>query len=304
MNILNGKLVSTEIKNEIKEKIKSYTSSNQRPPSLAIILVGENSASHIYVNNKINSCIAINITPKLFKYDESINENTLIKLLNDLNKDDTIDGIIVQLPLPPHIRQSIIIDSISTSKDVDGFHTLNYGLMAHNNPNGITPATPAGVIELLKRYKIDTFGKHCVVVGRSFIVGSPISILMGLDTYPGNCTVTLTHINTVNLSHHTKQADILIVAVGIPNFINEDMVKEGVIVIDIGINRTVNPSKKSGFEIRGDVDFENVSKKSSYITPVPGGIGPMTIAMLLLNTLQTYENNYIHQLSQFIPLLK
>ena len=287
MVVLDGKKISNDIKNEIALEVKSMTAKGNRPPHLAAIIVGNDGASLTYVGSKVRACERVGFDSSLISLSESINENELLDKVNQLNNDDNIDGYIVQLPLPKHIDSQKILMSIDPEKDVDGFHPTNFGRMALNLPTFIS-ATPYGIMELLKRYDVQTEGKHTVVIGRSDIVGKPISLLMGLKTNPGNSTVTMVHSRTKNIKDLIKQADIIISALGIPNFVKEDMVKDGVVVIDVGITRVKDNSEK-GYKIIGDVDYENVSKKASFITPVPGGVGPMTIAMLLKNTLQSYK---------------
>ena len=287
MVVLDGKKISNDIKNEIALEVKSMTAKGNRPPHLAAIIVGNDGASLTYVGSKVRACERVGFDSSLISLSESINENELLDKVNQLNNDDNIDGYIVQLPLPKHIDSQKILMSVDPEKDVDGFHPTNFGRMALNLPTFIS-ATPYGIMELLKRYDVQTDGKHTVVIGRSDIVGKPISLLMGLKTNPGNSTVTMVHSRTKNIKDLIKQADIIISALGIPNFVKEDMVKDGVVVIDVGITRVKDNSEK-GYKIIGDVDYENVSKKASFITPVPGGVGPMTIAMLLKNTLQSYK---------------
>lgn len=287
MVVLDGKKISNDIKNEIALEVKSITAKGNRPPHLAAIIVGNDGASLTYVGSKVRACERVGFDSSLISLSESINENELLDKVNQLNNDDNIDGYIVQLPLPKHIDSQKILMSVDPEKDVDGFHPTNFGRMALNLPTFIS-ATPYGIMELLKRYDVQTEGKHTVVIGRSDIVGKPISLLMGLKTNPGNSTVTMVHSRTKNIKNLIKQADIIISALGIPNFVKEDMVKDEVVVVDVGITRVKDNSEK-GYKIVGDVDYENVSKKASFITPVPGGVGPMTIAMLLKNTLQSYK---------------
>ena len=288
MVILDGKKTSLNIKNEIAEEVKSILNKGQRAPHLAAVIVGKDGASLTYVGSKVKACERVGFDSTLIKLDESIGEDELLDKVNELNNDDKIDGYIVQLPLPKHIDSQKILLAVDPKKDVDGFHPTNFGRMALNLPTFIS-ATPHGIMELLKRYNVSTEGKNTIVIGRSDIVGKPISILMGLKTNPGNSTVTMAHSRTKNIESLIVQADIIISALGVPNFIKSSMVKDGAIVIDVGITRVKDDSEK-GYKIVGDVDFENVSKKSSYITPVPGGVGPMTIAMLLKNTLLAYQN--------------
>jgi len=288
MIILDGKKTSADIKDEIASEVKSITLSGDRPPHLAALIVGNDGASLTYVGSKVKACEKVGFDSTLLSLPESISEQELLSKVYELNNDDKIDGYIVQLPLPNHIDTQKVLMAVDPKKDVDGFHPTNFGKMALKLPTFIS-ATPNGIMELLKRYKVSTEGKHTVVIGRSDIVGKPISILMGLKTNPGNSTVTLAHSRTNNIEDLIKQADIVISALGVPNFIKDYMIKDGAIIIDVGITRVPDDSVK-GYKIVGDVDFENVSKKSSYITPVPGGVGPMTIAMLLTNTLQAYKN--------------
>ena len=288
MIILDGKKTSADIKDEIASEVKSITLSGDRPPHLAALIVGNDGASLTYVGSKVKACEKVGFDSTLLSLPESISEQELLNKVYELNNDDKIDGYIVQLPLPKHIDTQKVLMAVDPKKDVDGFHPTNFGKMALKLPTFIS-ATPNGIMELLKRYKVSTEGKHTVVIGRSDIVGKPISILMGLKTKPGNSTVTLAHSRTKNIEDLIKQADIVISALGVPNFIKDYMIKDGAIIIDVGITRVPDDSVK-GYKIVGDVDFENVSKKSSYITPVPGGVGPMTIAMLLTNTLQAYKN--------------
>ncbi len=284
MNILDGKKVSNDIKDEIAEVVSGMKAKGEKVPHLAAVLVGENGASLTYVNSKVKSCERIGFDSTLVKLDATITEDDLLAEIDVLNNNDSIDGFIVQLPLPKHIDEQKILLAINPDKDVDGFHPTNFGKMALDMPSFI-PATPFGIIELLERYKIETSGKHCVVIGRSHIVGRPMSILMSRKGFPGDATVTLTHSRTQNLEAITQSADIIISALGVPNFLKANMVKEGAVIIDVGITRVKDDTATKGYKIVGDVDFEEVAPKSSYITPVPGGVGPMTIAMLLKNTL-------------------
>ena len=284
MIILDGKKTSSDIKNEIAAEVTNLIHKGMKTPHLAAILVGNNGASETYVNAKVKACNRVGYDSTLVRLDERISEDSLVEEIIKINKNDSIDGLIVQLPLPKHINEKKIINSISIEKDVDGFHPLNIGNMTLNLPSFI-PATPAGILELLDRYKIETLGKNCVVLGRSHIVGLPVSILMARNNQPGNSTVTIVHSKSKNIKDICRNADILIVALGIANFVTKDMVKEGVCIIDVGITRVKSDKTKSGWKLIGDVDFENVRDKCSYITPVPGGVGPMTIAMLLKNTL-------------------
>lgn len=284
MKLIDGKLISAQVKLELKEEVEKQKATGGKIPHLAAILVGSNGSSETYVASKIRSCEEIGFKSTLIRRDESITEEELLAVIRQLNEDDDIDGFIVQLPLPAQINVEKVIEAIEPRKDVDGFHPINIGRMAKGLPAYIS-ATPFGVLELIKRYNIETAGKHCVVVGRSQIVGLPMSILMQRNTYPGNCTVSLVHSRTQNLAEITRQADILIAALGKPEFITADMVKEGAVVIDVGLTRIVDATKKSGFALKGDVKFDEVAPKSSYITPVPGGVGLMTVAALMHNTL-------------------
>ncbi|MGC6470206.1 MAG: bifunctional methylenetetrahydrofolate dehydrogenase/methenyltetrahydrofolate cyclohydrolase FolD [Flavobacteriales bacterium] len=284
MQILDGKQTSLDIQQEIAIEVHKLLQQGKKKPHLAAILVGNNGASETYVAAKVKACQRVGFDSSLIRFEENITQEALIKEVQKVNANNDIDGLIVQLPLPSHIDEMTITETISPSKDVDGFHPQNIGKMALNLPTFL-PATPAGVMELIKRYKIETEGKHCVVIGRSHIVGSPMSILMARNTYPGNCTVTLTHSRTQNLKDICQTADILIVALGRPEFITADMVKEGACIIDVGITRLKSDKTKSGWKLKGDVNYDEVASKSTFITPVPGGVGPMTIAMLLQNTL-------------------
>ena len=287
MIILDGKKTSNDIKTEIAESVKEIVANGSRPPHLAAVIVGDDGASLTYVGSKVRACKRVGFESTLIKLPETISENELLEKVNELNNDENIDGYIVQLPLPKHIDSQKILMAVDADKDVDGFHPTNFGKMALSLSTFIS-ATPFGIMELLKRYNVETSGKHTVVIGRSDIVGRPISILMSQKSNPGNSTVTLAHSRTKNIEELTKQADIIISALGVPNFVKEDMVKDGAVIVDVGITRVADGSEK-GYKIVGDVDYENVSKKSSYITPVPGGVGPMTIAMLLKNTLLAYK---------------
>ncbi len=284
MIILDGKKTSQEIRNEIAEEVTALKERGGKTPHLAVVLVGNNGASVTYVNAKIKDCEEVGFKTTMVKLSETISEKELLAEVHKLNDDDDIDGYIVQLPLPTHIDDQKVIMAIDPLKDVDGFHPQNLGKMALNLPTFL-PATPMGMMDLLDRYNIETGGKHCVVVGRSHIVGLPASILMGRNHYPGNATVTLTHSRTTNLKELLRDADIIIAALGKPDFITADMVKDGVVILDVGTTRVVDKTKKSGYRLKGDVEFEGVSKKASYITPVPGGVGPMTRVSLLKNTL-------------------
>lgn len=285
MRLLDGKEVSAKIKEDIKKESAEFAAKTGRKPHLVAILVGNDGGSETYVASKMRNCELVGFDSTNIRYDENITEEELITKIKEINKDDKIDGLIVQLPLPKHIDPEKVTEAIDYRKDVDGFHPINLGRMQRNLPCFI-PATPYGIMLMLQHYGIDTAGKHAVVVGRSNIVGSPMSILLARNSNPGNCTVTLTHSRTQNLKEEVLRGDIVVAAIGKKNFITADMVKEGAIVIDVGINREVSTSTKSGYKLYGDVDFENVSKKASWITPVPGGVGLMTIVGLLKNTLE------------------
>ena len=284
MNLLDGKYVSEKIKIEIAEEAAKVLANRGRKPHLLAVLVGHDGGSETYVASKMRNCEAVGFKSSLIRYEDDVTEEDLLVKVAELNADEDIDGIIVQLPLPKHIDPEKVTEKIDHRKDVDGFHPINLGRMQRNLPSFI-PATPYGITLMLKGFNIETSGKHCVVVGRSNIVGSPISILMARNTYPGNCTVTICHSRTPDIKSITLQADILIVAIGKKNFITADMVKDGVVVIDVGMNRESSAVTKSGYKLYGDVDFEGVSQKASWITPVPGGVGLMTIIGLLKNTL-------------------
>jgi methylenetetrahydrofolate dehydrogenase (NADP+)/methenyltetrahydrofolate cyclohydrolase len=290
MIILDGKKTSNEIKEEIKITVNSMKASGERPPHLAAVLVGNDGASLTYVGSKVRSCEYVGFDSTLIRLESNISEEELLRHISDLNQDDNLDGYIVQLPLPNHINEEKILLAIDPKKDVDGFHPANFGKMALEL-NAFIPATPFGILQLLERYKVPTSGKHCVVVGRSHIVGRPISILMSQKGPAGNATVTVAHSRTENLDMLTRSADIVIMALGIPEYLTADMVKEGVVIIDVGITRVPDKKHPKGYVIKGDVAFEEVSKKAKFITPVPGGVGPMTIAMLLQNTLLARQWN-------------
>ncbi|MCC4212467.1 bifunctional 5,10-methylenetetrahydrofolate dehydrogenase/5,10-methenyltetrahydrofolate cyclohydrolase [Leeuwenhoekiella parthenopeia] len=284
MTILDGKKTSDDIKNEIAEEVKAMKERGEKVPHLAAVLVGNDGASLTYVGSKVKACERIGFESTLIRLPEETTEEELLDQIKKLNADPEIDGYIVQLPLPKHIDEQKVLLAVDADKDVDGFHPTNFGKMAQDMPVFI-PATPFGIMELLKRYKVPTEGKHTVVIGRSHIVGRPMSILMSQKGNPGNSTVTLAHSRTKNLEELTKQADIIITALGVPEFLKADMVKDDVTIIDVGITRVPDTTKERGYRITGDVDYEAVSKKADFITPVPGGVGPMTIAMLLKNTL-------------------
>lgn len=282
--IIDGKAVAEELKLKIAEEVKEITRDGSRPPHLVAILVGNNGASETYVANKVKSCEQLGFDSTLLRFDPSISQEDLLKEINKINNNPEMDGLIVQLPLPDHINPDLIMESIDPKKDVDGFHPINIGRMAKGLPAFIS-ATPQGVIDLLEYYSIETSGKHCVVVGRSQIVGLPMSILMQRNHPYGNATVTLTHSRTKNLAEVCASADILVAALGKPEFITKEFIKPGAVVIDVGLTRVVDSTKKSGFALKGDVKFEEAAEKASYITPVPKGVGPMTIVSLMKNTL-------------------
>ncbi|MBU2651958.1 MAG: bifunctional methylenetetrahydrofolate dehydrogenase/methenyltetrahydrofolate cyclohydrolase FolD [Bacteroidetes bacterium] len=285
MKIIDGKAIAAEIRNEIKKEVAAMIDAGLEAPHLAAILIGDDPASHTYVNNKEKACREVGITSSVYRQSDKISEKELLDMVDFLNNDDDIDGFIVQLPLPAHIREDRILERIKPSKDVDGFHPVNLGRMIQGLPSFIS-ATPMGIVELIKRAGIETEGKHCVVAGRSNIVGTPVSILLSRKSQPGDCTVTLCHSRTKNLEKFTSQADILIAAIGKPQFFTGEMVKKDAVVIDVGIHRVESESSPTGYKMVGDVNFEEVSKKASFITPVPGGVGPMTIVSLLMNTLK------------------
>ena len=290
MTILDGKKISNDIKDEIAEEVKKMKSNGEKVPHLAAVIVGDDGASLTYVGSKVRACNRVGFESTLVKMSNTTSEVELLDKIDELNTNDDIDGFIVQLPLPKQIDTQKVLLAVNPNKDVDGFHPANFGKMALDMSTFI-PATPFGILELLERYKVETKGKHTVVIGRSHIVGRPMSILMGRKGFPGNSTVTLTHSHTKNITQITSQADIIITALGVPKFLKAEMVKDDVVIIDVGISRVPDPSLPKGYYITGDVDFENVSKKASYITPVPGGVGPMTIAMLLKNTLLARERH-------------
>jgi methylenetetrahydrofolate dehydrogenase (NADP+)/methenyltetrahydrofolate cyclohydrolase len=292
MVLLDGKKISEQIKEEITETVNRMKDKGEKVPHLAAILVGNDGASLTYVGSKVRSCERVGFLSTLIKLPSTTSETELLKKIDELNNDEHIDGFIVQLPLPDQIDTQKVIMAINPDKDVDGFHPMNFGKMALDMTTFI-PATPFGILELLERYGVETKGKHTVVIGRSHIVGRPMSILMGRKGFPGNSTVTLTHSHTKNIAQITTQADIIITALGVPNYLKAEMVKDDAVVIDVGITRVADESLPKGYRITGDVDFENVSKKASFITPVPGGVGPMTIAMLLKNTLLARERKLL-----------
>jgi methylenetetrahydrofolate dehydrogenase (NADP+)/methenyltetrahydrofolate cyclohydrolase len=283
MKIMDGKLVSQAVKEDLRKKVQDLAADGAKRPHLAAILVGNNGASETYVASKVKSCEEVGFTSTLIRLSADVAEAELLSEIKKLNNDADVDGILVQLPLPKHISEQLVIDTISADKDVDGFHPESVGRMVQGLP-AFYPATPYGILLMIEHYGIETKGKHAVVIGRSNIVGRPISILLNRNDYPGNCTVTVCHSHTHNLKEICLQADIIVAALGRPEFLKADMVKEGAVVIDVGITRVEDTTKKSGFAIKGDVDFKEVAEKCSYITPVPGGVGPMTIAALLMNT--------------------
>ncbi len=291
MILLDGKKTAQTLKEEIKQAVTSFTDKGNRPPHLAAVLVGNDGASLTYVGSKVRACDYVGFESTLIQLEASTTEAELLKHIEDLNKNPELDGYIVQLPLPKHIDEEKILLAIDPAKDVDGFHPANFGRMALEM-EAFIPATPFGIIELLERYQIGTSGKHCVVVGRSHIVGRPISILMSQKGLAGNSTVTVAHSRTKNLDTLTKEADIIVMALGIPEYLTAPMVKEGAVIIDVGITRVPDSTHPKGYLIKGDVAYEEVASKASAITPVPGGVGPMTIAMLLKNTLLAYNRNH------------
>ncbi|MDE6693581.1 MAG: bifunctional methylenetetrahydrofolate dehydrogenase/methenyltetrahydrofolate cyclohydrolase FolD [Muribaculaceae bacterium] len=291
MEILDGKKTSAEIKAEIALQVQQMVDNGQRRPHLAAILVGHDGGSETYVANKVKACEACGFRSSLIRYEDDVTEAELLGKIAELNADPEVDGFIVQLPLPKHISEQKIIEAIDYRKDVDGFHPVNVGRMAIGLPCFVS-ATPAGILDLLERYGIETKGKSCVILGRSNIVGRPMAELMMQKRYPGNCTVTVCHSATPDIPSVTRQADIIIAAMGVPGFVTADMVKDGAVIVDVGTTRVTDASRKSGFRLCGDVDFENVAPKCSYISPVPGGVGPMTIVSLMKNTLAAAQHKY------------
>ena len=289
--LIDGKATAAQIHSELNIEVQNRLSKGLRPPQLAAVLVGHDGASQTYVNNKILACERVGFQSTLIRKEATTTESELLELVASLNQDKDLDGFIVQLPLPDHINPEKINEAIDPAKDVDGFHAINLGRMLLNLP-GYLPATPAGIIELLRRYNIETEGKNCVILGRSHIVGSPLSVLMARSARPGNCTVTLCHSKTQNLKEHIQRADILIAALGKPGFVQGEWVKEGAVVIDVGTTRVPDASRPSGYKLMGDVDFETAAPRCSAITPVPGGVGPMTISMLLRNTLDSANKRH------------
>lgn len=288
MVLLDGKKISNDIKNEIAAEVAEMKKNGEKVPHLAAVIVGNDGASLTYVGSKVKACERVGFESTMVRLPHTTSEIELLDKIEELNHNDDIDGFIIQLPLPPQINTQKVLMAVDPSKDVDGFHPENFGKMALDMSTFI-PATPFGILELLERYNVETKGKHTVVIGRSHIVGRPMSILMGRKGWPGNSTVTLTHSHTKNITQITSQADIIITALGSPNFLKAEMIKDDAVVIDVGITRVADDTHPKGYIITGDVDFENVSKKASFITPVPGGVGPMTIAMLLKNTLLARE---------------
>jgi methylenetetrahydrofolate dehydrogenase (NADP+)/methenyltetrahydrofolate cyclohydrolase len=291
MKILDGKLAAQAVKEQLREAVEGLKAVGKRVPHLAAILIGDNGASATYVAAKVKACEETGFTSTLLRFETSISEAQLLEKITELNNNPSIDGILVQLPLPAHIAEEAVIKAIDPAKDVDGFHPVNLGKMVQGQP-GFIPATPYGIMLLLEHFQIETAGKHAVVIGRSNIVGRPMSILLSGNNQPGNCTVTLCHSKTKELEAHCKQADIIVAALGKPEFLQASMVKEGAVVIDVGITRVKDDSKKSGFRLLGDVHFESVAPRCSWITPVPGGVGPMTIAALLKNTFQACQQRH------------
>jgi len=288
MTLLDGKATSQQIKLEIKAETDALIAAGKRAPHLAAVLVGNDGASETYVAAKIKACEEVGFKSTMHRFDASVTEDELLKTIADMNADESLDGFIVQLPLPKHISEDKVLQAVDARKDVDGFHPQNVGRLTLGL-NTFVSATPAGIMELLARYNIETSGKHCVVLGRSNIVGTPMSLLLSRNTNPGNCTVTLCHSRTKNIEEITRSADIVIAAIGKPEFVKGEWVKEGAVVVDVGITRVTDESKKSGFRLAGDVHFESVAPKCSFITPVPGGVGPMTIVSLMKNTLKSYN---------------
>lgn len=294
MELIDGKQLALDIQNELAIRVKKWSDEGHRLPHLVAVLIGDDPASASYVRNKIRSCERTGIQSTLIKKEADITEEALLEIIAELNEDGAVDGFIVQLPLPKHISEKNIVLAINAQKDVDGFHPTNFGLMAQGMPQYI-PATPFGMLTMLERYNIPTSGKHCVVIGRSNIVGTPMSILMSRKATVGNCTVTLTHSRTPNIADEIRRADIIVAAIGIPNFVTADMVKEGAVILDVGINSIDDSTLKQGYRLVGDVDFDNVAPKCSFITPVPGGVGPMTVTALIMNTIKAYEIYYLNE---------
>ena len=289
MTIIDGKSLAATIREEISAEVEKLKEEGGKVPHLAAVLVGDNPASQSYVKSKVKYCDEVGFESTLIKKDESITQEELIELVQDLNEDESVDGYIVQLPLPRHLDPEVVNLAIDPKKDVDGFHPMNFGRMALGLP-AYLPATPQGILVMLERYNIETSGKKCVVIGRSNIVGMPMSILLSQKRDVGNCTVTIVHSRTKNTEAEIKAADIIVAAIGRANYVTADMVKEGAVVIDVGINRVEDPTRKRGYRLVGDVDYANVSQKASFITPVPGGVGPMTVTSLIMNTLKSARN--------------
>jgi methylenetetrahydrofolate dehydrogenase (NADP+)/methenyltetrahydrofolate cyclohydrolase len=288
MVILDGKATSDKIKQEIAQMVKEKVANGGKRPHLVAILVGNDGASQTYVSNKERACAQVGFNSTLHRFPAEITQEELINKIVEINHNNDVDGLIVQLPLPDHIDEDAVINAIHPSKDVDGFHPENVGKMTLGLPTFV-PATPYGILRLLEEYGVETSGKHCVIIGRSNIVGRPLANLMSLKDNPGNCTVTICHSNTKNIENYTKQADIIIAALGSPRFLKGDMINEGTVIVDVGITRVADATKKTGYRLEGDVDFDSVAPKASYITPVPGGVGPMTIVSLMVNTLKAAE---------------
>lgn len=285
MQIIDGKATAQQIRKEITEEVNQLKAKGTKVPHLAVVLVGHDGGSETYVKFKIKDCEEVGFESTLIRYEDDVSEEVLLQQVHDLNNNNEIDGFIVQLPLPDHIDDQKILDAIDPTKDVDGFHPVNLGRLVAGLP-GFVPATPSGIMQLIERYNIATEGKHCVIVGRSNIVGRPLSILLSRKTKPGNCTLTLCHSRTPDIAEHTRRADILIASLGKPEFVTADMVRENAVVIDVGTTRVRSDQTKSGWKLKGDVLYDEVAPKTSYITPVPGGVGPMTRVALLLNTLK------------------
>ena len=288
MVILDGKATSDKIKQEIAQMVKEKVANGGKRPHLVAILVGNDGASQTYVSNKERACAQVGFNSTLHRFPAEITQEELINKIVEINHNNDVDGLIVQLPLPDHIDEDAVINAIHPSKDVDGFHPENVGKMTLGLPTFV-PATPYGILRLLEEYGVETSGKHCVIIGRSNIVGRPLANLMSLKDNPGNCTVTICHSNTKNIENYTKHADIIIAALGSPRFLKGDMINEGTVIVDVGITRVADATKKTGYRLEGDVDFDSVAPKASYITPVPGGVGPMTIVSLMVNTLKAAE---------------
>ena len=295
MEVIDGNAVASDLLEELAKKVQAF---EVRKPCVVFIRVGEDPASVSYVRKKEKTAAKIGIESRLLVFPESLTENELLDKISELNEDPSVHGILVQAPLPSHMDDRKVFNHVSPNKDVDGFNATNLGLLCQENEDAFASCTPAGILELLKRTKVDTTGKHVVVLGRSLIVGKPVGMLLLQKGVPGNATVTYCHSRTPDLANHTRQADILIAAIGKPHFVDKSMVKPGAIVIDVGINRIPDESRKSGFRLVGDVDFEEVAPVSSHITPVPGGVGPMTVAMLMKNTVKAFEQSYSPETSQ------